>query len=333
MNSRAKISFSPVAWAIGLLLTGLATQTLAADAIRIGQTPGSNFFHLPTYIAVDRGLFAEEGLDVTFVTRDDERQLVAAGIGGAIDFVPDAGGARVSIKGAPVRYIVGQAQVSPWVIVADPQKVKSVDDLRGRTLGFGAPDTAEYEETVSVLRRFFSLKEADDYKAVSMPDETSRIAALVDGKIEGALVSLNRVPKAGVEGLDVILKIGHYAPQLEGAYWVSATYLEKNPDTVRRFIRAIARATLYLATERGGSIDIIQKRLSLASLAEANVLWTAIHREFDPVIPAELLQQAFQDNLSRLRQQGLWPNDRPMPPVEQFLASDAMKTALREIGY
>jgi ABC-type nitrate/sulfonate/bicarbonate transport system substrate-binding protein len=334
MTNRRHHRLFPLASIAGLLmLAGAGSPAVAADAIRVGRTPDASIFHLPTYIAADKGIFREEGLDATFVTRDDTRELTAAGIGRAIDFVPDAGGARVSIKGAPVRYIVGQALVSPWVIVANPDTVKSVEDLRSKTLALGAPGMPDYEETVSILQRFFGMAEARHYKTAGIPAETGRLAALIDGRVQGALISWRQVPRAGIEGMDIVLKTRHYLPRLEGAYWVTATYLEERPDTVRRFIRAIARATLYLATDQMGSIEVIQKRFGLESPAEANVLWNAVHREFDPGISSDLLRQSFSDSMVQLRRKGLWPNDKPMPAVEQFIASDIMKTALREIGY
>ena len=320
-------------WIAALLTLAGGGLPAAADTVKVGQTREASIFHLPTYIAKDREIFADEGLDVIFVPGDSDRELTAAGVGRKIDFVPDLGGARVSLKGAPVRYVVGQSRISPWVIVADPDTVRSVDDLRGRTIALGTPGGAGYARTAAILRRFFGMAESGDYSVLSIPGEADRLAALVDGRAQGALISWRQLPKAGIAGMDVLLKTGPYLPRLEGAYWVAASYLEQHPDTVRRFIRAIARATLYLATDQMGSIEVIRQRFGLESPAEANVLWHAVKLDFDPAIPADLLRRSFEASLARLRQKGLWPLDRPMPDVEQFIASDIMKTALREIGY
>jgi len=44
-----------------------ATALAQAPKIKVGRTTGASGFHLPTYVAMDRGLFKAEGLDAEFV--------------------------------------------------------------------------------------------------------------------------------------------------------------------------------------------------------------------------------------------------------------------------
>src|SRR4029078_9599945 len=69
----------------------------AADAqtkITVGKVGGGVALHIPSYIAMDKGFFKQEGLDARFVELAG-RPLMTAGLSGNVDFVPiPSGGAN-----------------------------------------------------------------------------------------------------------------------------------------------------------------------------------------------------------------------------------------------
>ena len=54
---------------------------LCATAIKIGRTTIPNISHLPIYVAMETGLFRQEGLDAKFVALP-ARALATVGLGG-----------------------------------------------------------------------------------------------------------------------------------------------------------------------------------------------------------------------------------------------------------
>ena len=154
----------------GLAIAAAGTQALAQTEIKVGRTTGASGFHIPSYIAMDRGFFKKEGLDAKFVAMTG-KALVTAGIGDAINFVPiPGGGSQATLKGAPLRYVVGQSLISQWAIVVDP-KIKSVEELKGKTLGYGRAGSADYDEGEIVLGEFFKMNVGRDYKVISFQGE------------------------------------------------------------------------------------------------------------------------------------------------------------------
>ena len=104
----------------GLTAVGVMTQIAPAaeqmPKIKVGRTIGGSGFHIPSYIAVDKGLFKAEGLDADFIAAQ-AGVLVRAAIAKEIEFVPiPGGGSEAMLKGAPLVFVVGESLISQWTI-------------------------------------------------------------------------------------------------------------------------------------------------------------------------------------------------------------------------
>ncbi|MGE0748524.1 MAG: ABC transporter substrate-binding protein, partial [Rhodospirillales bacterium] len=213
-----------------------AATAVAQTKITVGKTTGGSGFHIPTYVAMDQGFYQAEGLDARFIAMTG-KALVTAGLSGNVDFVPiPSGGAQAALSGADIRYVVGQSLKSQWVIIAKPE-VRKVEDLKGKVLGYGRAGSADYDEGATVLARFFKLEAGKDYKVISFQGEPERIAALINGDIQGGLVSAPHAAKAKTAGLHALMRTGDYLPRVGGTVWTTKAYVEKNPETVKKFIR------------------------------------------------------------------------------------------------
>jgi len=106
--------------------------------VSIGKVIGGDGFHLPSYIAMDRGFFKAEGLDVSLVELDPKIQVTAV-LSGNLDCAPiPSGGAQAALSGAKITYIVGQSLKSQWTITARSD-INKVEDLKGRMIGLWPP--------------------------------------------------------------------------------------------------------------------------------------------------------------------------------------------------
>ena len=215
---------TPVAALVFATLSVLGTAH-GQTKIAIGKVIGGSDFHIPSYVAMHQGYFKAEGLDARFVELSGKAQ-VTAGLAGSLDIVPiPSGGSQAALSGAAISYLVGESLKSQWVILTKPD-IKTVDDLKGKTLGYGRPGGAEYDEGATVLELFFKMHVGKDYKVISFQDEAARIAALVNGDIQGALISAPRVPQAMKAGLKVLLRTGDYIPRAGGTIWTMKSTVE-----------------------------------------------------------------------------------------------------------
>lgn len=315
--------------ALALLLAGLAGPLHAQTKIKVGRTVGASGFHLPSYIAFETGIFKEHGLEVEFIAAEGG-PLVKAGIARELDYVPIPGGGSIAmLKGAPLTFVVGQSLVSQWTITTTPD-IKTVQDLKGKTLGLGRPGSADYEEATIVLGQFFKMEAGRDYKIISFAGEPDRVAGLIAGSIQGAILSFGHAARAQQEGMKILLRTGEYIPRLGGTFFTHRDRVREKRDEVKRFIKAIAKGAEYIKTNKEGTIQVIQNYFAIKDRKVAEAFYKQVEQAFGPQIPHDLLRVLFE---SRTTPQAGWPAGKPLPDIEQFVARDVLNEALTEIGW
>jgi NitT/TauT family transport system substrate-binding protein len=314
-----------VAVAVAALSAG---QLASAQPITIGRTVGGSGFHIPSYVAVDKGILKQEGFQPKFVAAT-AGVLVRAGIAKEIDFVPiPGGGAQAMLKGAPLRFIVGQSLISQWTLTTTPN-IKRVEDLRGKTIGLERPGAAAYTEVVLTLSKFFKMEPGKDYKVIAFTAEPDRIAAMLNGSIQGASLSFPHAARAEKEGLKILVKTGDYIPRLGGSILTHKDNIRNKRDMVKRFIRAMVKADDYVRTNKKGTMEVIQKYFEINDPAVVEGLYKQVQNAYSPDLPRNLLKALFE---SRATPELGWPKGKPLPDLEQFVARDLLNQVLKEMG-
>ena len=319
-----------VALAFAMLATPLAAQ--AQTKITVGKAVSGNGFHIPTYVAMERGFYRAEGLDASFVTLQG-RALITAALAGSIDFVPiPSGGAQAALSGAEIRYIVGESLKSQWLIVTRPNIAKP-EELKGKTVGYGRAGGADYDEGAAVLRRAFKMEVGKDYKVISFQGEADRIAALVNGDIDAALISVPHAPKALNAGMKILLHTGDYIQRAGGSIWTRKAFADANPDVLPKFIRAIAKAVTFYRDDKAGSIPILKEHLGIDNDKDAGIVWDQTHNTFGAELPADKFRDIFESRREEMIATKQWPADKPLPDPEQFLIRSVLDKTLKDMNY
>src|SRR4051794_18325124 len=319
--------------AVAVLAIASLGPARAQTKITVGKIVGGIGLHIPSYIAMDKGFFREEGLDARWIELQG-RPMITAGLTGNLDFVPiPSGGANaVLTANAPLRYIVNQSLKPQWIIVTKPE-IKTVEDLRGKVLGYARVGAADYDEGATTLERFFNMKVGRDYKVIQFQGEPERIAAMANGDITGALVSVPRAYMAKQAGFNVLLRTGDYLPRAGGTFWSTEEFFQKNPETVKKFIRAIARGVMYYRDHKEESFASMKTHLGVQSNEEASVLWEELHDTFAAELPADLYREIFESRRIDMIAANEWPKDKPLPDPEKYLAREVLDGTLKAMNY
>jgi len=114
---------------------------------------------------------------------------------------------------------------------------------------------------------------------------------------------------------------------------MTASYLKTDRNTIRRFIREIAKATDINHMDGKTTVAIIQKNLGLYETEETKALWLSLRNIYTAHIPAPLLGNVFTDRLRRLRQNRRWPRGKKLPDPEYYMARRLLSRTLYKMIY
>ena len=312
-----------------LALTGGAS---AQAKITVGKITSGSGFHIPSYVAMEQGFYKAEGLDASFITLGG-RALVTAGLTGSIDFIPiPSGGAQAALSGAPIRYVVGESLKSHWLIISRPDIAKP-EDLRGKTLAYGRAGSADYDEGAAVMLRVFKMEVGKDYKVISFQGESERVPALLNGDVDAILVSVPNAPKALNGGMKVLVRVSDYIQRAGGAFWTRKEFVDQHPDTVKKFIRAIARGVMFYRDNKTGSFPSLREHLGIDNDKDAGIIWEETHNTFGAELPPEKFGEIFESRRQDMIAAKQWAPDKPLPDPEQFLTRDLLDPTLKDMNY
>ncbi|HEY3916802.1 MAG TPA: ABC transporter substrate-binding protein [Stellaceae bacterium] len=327
----ARITAAAVAAATILSLTLLAAAAEPAK-ITVGNVPGGNTLFLPSYVAMDRGFFKKEGLDAKWVELVG-KTLGNAALAGQVDFVPvTTVGALAALHGAPVMYVVGQSLSSQWAIVA-VKGIEKPQDLKGKTVAYGQPGGANYDEGARVLSEIFHMEPGRDYKVISFQRQPDEVAALLAGTVQAALLTPAATVKAEESGAKILLTTGQYLPRLGGTIWTLKPYVDAHPAATKAFIRAIAEAIMYIRSNEEGMLPVFKTYLGIDNPQDQRLLWEELHGDYDAMLAPDLFGDTFEDRRREMIALGKWSKDKPLPDVEPFVARTLLADALAEVHY
>ena len=311
----------------------LSTGAQAQTKLTIGKVIGGDGFHIPTYVALDEGFYKEEGLDASLVELQAPAQVTAV-LSGNLDCAPiPSGGAQAALSGAKIEYVVGESLKSQWTLTTTTD-INKPEELKGKTIGLGRPGGADYDEVQAVLHRFYHMDAGKDYKVISFQGEPERIAALSNKDIQGAGLSIPHAVVAQEAGLKILLRTGDYIPRAGGTIWCSKSLVDQHPDTVKKLIRAIAKAVTYYRTNKEGSIKVMKHHiLSIKTDKDAGLIWDQLHEAYGAEVPKDLFHQILESRRQTMIAARQWPADKPLPDPESFLARNLLESTLKEMNY
>ena len=168
---------------VAALAASGARMAVAAEPVVVYQAFQS-IQYLPLYVALDKGLFAKNGLTVQKVTAGGGAAGVAAVIGGHADFsLQDPMTAMLAnLKGASLVNVANVvAGVPVWIIAPPGSSVKEVSDLAGKSVATALPPTT----STYLLQRLVSERKLANVKLDTVQIGTE-LAPVSAGRDEAA---------------------------------------------------------------------------------------------------------------------------------------------------
>jgi NitT/TauT family transport system substrate-binding protein len=266
--------------AFSLAFAFVAQPALAADKLSVTQY-GVNVATLPWAIALEKGLFAREGVDVDGILGSNGggtsiRNVLA---NGNLPFGEVAFSAAVAAiqTGNDLKIVycaVNNYGDLAWITRADAP-FKTIADLKGHNVGFSEPRSA----TEAVLQTILHKAKVD---VVAMPTGgiAAGIIALDQHAVDAAPLEESKL-LADPTKYRVVFRVSDYVPD---AVWqvgvVEAGFAKAHPDIVRKLIAVRRDAIVYMKAHPAEAAAIY------------NQVWNTTDARFTQILP-QLVKQNY----------------------------------------
>ena len=211
--------------------------------------------------ARQRGFFQKEGLNANIIYVRGGIDINAL-LTGDIDYaVASTTAVTAFLAGAPVRLIMSYNAHVDQGLYAQP-KYRSLAQLKGQPIGSlnpgGLVDT--------LLRRILiqgGLQPERDVVILNMGGTPERYAALRSGSIAAAMLSAPHSFRAEKDGFYKIAATPDYVDVPGTGVVVRADRIKKQPEQIKRFIRASVAAISFIRKNRADSTQLIAREFGM----------------------------------------------------------------------
>ncbi len=261
--------------------------------------PNTN--HTGLYVAQDKGYFEEEGLEVDIIQPAEDTTLDVIGSDGAefgISFQETVSAARTAARPLPVVAIAAVIQHNTSGFAAPVSKnIKTPKDFEGKKYGgWGTP----IEE--GFVRNAMERAGADSSKVTFITDSFTDFVSSVQRDIDFSWIYYGWAGIAAEEeGLEIdFLKLQDLNPDLDfytPVIVTSENMTKENPETVKKFLRAVSKGYSDCIDDPEGSVQSLLKHApeTDADIALKSQKYLADEYRADATRWGEMKQEVWDD--------------------------------------
>lgn len=238
-NSRLQF----LALLVGILCAATTSYSAQATKVRMSYSSRSNS-NIAFQIALTKGFFAEEGMDVELI-QVNPRLAGTALLNGDLDFSTTFGTTlRGIVGGFPLKFVAVSVKKSEHFLIVRPE-IKEIRDLNGKKLGVATLFGSDQKAAEEMIR---SKGYAPNMiKPISLGEAPVRAQALRSGVVDAISVSSPFDLSLQNEGFRALAgpKDVEFALPTSGIA-VTSKLLQQNPQHVKRAVRALMKAHRFV---------------------------------------------------------------------------------------
>jgi NitT/TauT family transport system substrate-binding protein len=240
--------------------TDAATKPAVSLRVAYSSISGSA---VVTWLAVDKGLFAKNNLDVEliYVAGSQAMQSLLSGTTpiGIQGIEPVF---RVNAHGNDTVMLLGVVTKPPFSIMVRPE-IKDYRELKGKPMGI-----TRYGSSTDMLLRLslekWGFKPEVDVPILQMGGVPPILAGMESRKIFGGPLSLPTLARARQQGYRELADVADLVPEYQVAGVVTRrAFIKQNPDVVRGFVKAIAEAMVLFRNDPESVAKVMKERLKI----------------------------------------------------------------------
>ncbi len=257
-----------------------------ADLARAAETRKVTFSYsaismtwFPVKVAVDEGFFREEGIEPQLIQMNGNVATVALAndyIDFALNISPVLNGA---MQGLGTKLVAALNTRPLFTLVVRPE-IKSAADLKGKVFAVSSFGNTQAILTEKHLQRL-GLKKGE-YQLLALGATPARIAALDKNIVQGSLMPLPTNVQLENRGYRLLGNTAEFVINPIAGLGVHESKIKKDPDVIKRVIRASLRSLQLLQSNPRETVGILMR-------------WTGAN-EKDALRSLELAKPGFSKN-------------------------------------
>jgi NitT/TauT family transport system substrate-binding protein len=255
--------------AVGLVTGACQNRSAPAEngdgpelrTVQVGLPVAAATF-LPLYLAVEDGLFADEGLDVDLVTFRGGSDLVRAVVAGSVDIgVTSLAGVTVGISaGQPLKAFWAGYNIPAFHWYAVPE-IQTLEDARGKRFG-----VTRYGSSTDFLTRYIlarrGLDPDEDVHIIQGGDSPSRLAAMQAGQLDVNIFNPPETFIAEERGFAHLLSQRSLADDYPfHVFFSTEQFISEHPRTLTALLRAHVRAVRLAKSDKARALESLSARM------------------------------------------------------------------------
>jgi NitT/TauT family transport system substrate-binding protein len=241
--------------------TGASTQSTASPLVTVrlpvGYIPNVQF--APLYVAIEKGFYKDEGLDVQIDYSMENDNAVLLG-NNSIQFAI-LSGEQVLLgrgQGLPLVYVMAWYQQYPVGVASKKSaNITTPADLAHKRIGLPGTFGASYIGFIALLDSAGLTEQDVSLDSIGF----NQVQALMADKDDAVVVySANEPEVLKSKGVDVnVLKVSDYSSLVANGLVTNEKTLSANPDLVGKMVRATLKGIAYATEHPDESFEICKK--------------------------------------------------------------------------
>ena len=282
----------PLTFAVALVVA-CAGHARAADKVRLPYSP-IGWESLAWYVAKDGGYYDKYGIDAEIFFQGASSEIIQAMLAGDAQLAGIGGPALVSnvIAGGDVIQVAALVKTFTIPLYSQPS-IKTLADLKGQKVGVSRFGAVTHITALAVLQKAGVAKDGTIVQTGGVPESA---AALASGAVAAATVlppqSLMLKDKGYRElvGLKELKELN--IPFVENGVGVRRSFAQKNPDLVKRFLKASLEALKRVFDDKPFAMKLLGQytKVTDPKLLEDSYEWAAAAFVKDPHVPVEAMK-------------------------------------------
>lgn len=233
---------------------------IAAERVMMA-TPSRGLFEFPAVVALRKGYYKEEGLDVNKIQMQPQIGVKAL-LAGDVDYLLAWGSTlRAAVTGVPIKVVAGMASRPLHTLIAKPE-IKSGKDLKGKTIGVDSfAGTVDYLSRVAA--KHFGLDPDKDVKIIVTGESPMRLAAIRAGSIDATAIDVAFAAKAEEEGIRRLLNMSEITDLPLSGIGVTDKKLATEREQVKKVVRATIKGVRFMKQNRAETLQMMTDYLGI----------------------------------------------------------------------